>query len=69
MLGTKARLHHNSTFEVNYSFELKIGSSCVDSIGHLYDGVILLPRQECFVRMLSYSNLSSHLGIKRRLEN
>ena len=34
------------------------------SIGHLKDGVILLPRTGCFVKMLSYSNLSSVLGIK-----
>ena len=36
--------------------------------GHLHDGVILLPRPERFVKMLSYSNLSSLLGIKRQLE-
>ena len=35
-------------------------------IGH--DGVILLPRPECLVKMVSYSNLSSLLGIKRQLE-
>ena len=38
------------------------------SIDHLKDGVILLPRTECFVKMLSHSNLSSVLGIKRQLE-
>ena len=38
------------------------------SIGHLKDGVILLPRTGYFVKMLSYSNLSSVLGIKRQLE-
>ena len=39
-----------------------------NAIGHLHEGVILLPRPECFVKMLSYSNLSSLLGIKRQLE-
>ena len=33
-------------------------------IGHVHDGVILPPRLECFVKMLSYSNLSSLLGIE-----
>ena len=33
------------------------------------DDVILLPRPECFFKMLSYSDLSSLLGIKRQLEN
>ena len=32
-------------------------------IGHLPDSLILLPRQECFVKMLSYSNLSSLLDM------
>ena len=36
-------------------------------IGHLHDGVILLPRPECFVKMLSYPNLSPPLGRKRQL--
>ena len=38
-------------------------------MGHLHDGVILLPRPECFVKMLSYPNLSPPLGRKRQLEN
>ena len=33
-----------------------------------YHSLILLPRPECFVKMLSYSNLSSLLEIKRQLE-
>lgn len=37
-------------------------------IGHLHDGIILLPRLECFVKMLFHSNLSSILGIKAQLE-
>jgi len=37
-------------------------------IGRLHDGVILLPRPDCFVKMLCYSYLSSLLGIKRQLE-
>ena len=44
------------------------GTMEVSRIGHLHDGIILLPRPECFVKMLSYSNLSSVLGIKRQLE-
>ena len=38
------------------------------TIGHLHDGVILQPRPECFVKMLSHSNFSTLLGIKRQLE-
>ena len=34
-------------------------------MGHLHDSVILLPRPESFVKMLSYSNLSSLSGVKR----
>ena len=37
-------------------------------IGRLHDGVILLPRPDCFVKMLCYSYLSSLLGIKKQLE-
>ena len=35
------------------------------TMGHLHDGVILLPRPECFVKMLSYPNLSPPLWRKR----
>ena len=37
-------------------------------IGRLHDGVIFLPRPDCFVKMLCYSYLSSLLGVKRQLE-
>lgn len=37
-------------------------------VGHLHDGVISLLRPECLVKMLSYSNLSSLLEVKRQLE-
>ena len=33
-------------------------------INHLHENVVLLPKPECFLKMLSYSNLSSFLGIK-----
>ena len=33
----------------------------------LHDGVILLPRQECFVNILCYSDFSSLLGTKKQL--
>lgn len=36
-----------------------------DVVGNLHDGVILVPRPECFVKMLSYSNLSFLLRIKQ----
>ena len=38
------------------------------TIVHLRDGVMLLPRPEYFVKMLSYSNLSSLAGIIGQLE-
>lgn len=37
-------------------------------MSHLQDAVILLPRPECFIKMLSYSNLTSPLRIKRQLQ-
>ena len=37
-------------------------------MAHLHDGVVLLPRPECAVKMLSYSIMSSLLGIKRQLQ-
>ena len=39
-------------------------------IGYLHDGVFLLPSSdlECFVKVLSYSNFSSLLGLKTQLE-
>ena len=33
-----------------------------------YDDVISLPSPKCFVKMLSYSNLSPLLGIEKQLE-
>ena len=38
-------------------------------MAHLHDGVVLLPRPECTIKVLSYSILSSLLGIKRQLQN
>ena len=38
-------------------------------IGHLHDGIILLPRPECFVKMLSYSNLYPERRKRQLLEN
>ena len=36
-------------------------------ISHLHDGIILRPRPECFVKMLSCSNLSSFVGIESQV--
>ena len=36
-------------------------------IGDLHDGVILLPRQECFANIPCYSDFSSLLGTKKQL--
>lgn len=52
---------------------LKLITSFMSSEGennrHLHDGIILLTRPECFVKMLSNPNLSPPLGRKRQLEN
>ena len=49
---TKGKLHLCNVSVNPSSFGLPIG--------HMRDGVILLPRPECFVKMLSYSNVFSH---------
>ena len=54
--------------KVFYLLYQSFRTSCCP-IGHLHDGVISLPRPECFFKMLSYSDLSSLLGIKKQLEN
>lgn len=41
----------------------------IGGIGYLNNyGIVLLPRPECFLKMLCHSNLSSLLGIKGQLE-
>ena len=60
---------------ISQRFERTLRDACTKSteenitgIRHLHDGVILIQRPQCFVKMLSYSNLSSLLGVKRQLE-
>ena len=40
----------------------------VNTVGHLLDDIILLPRPECFIKMLKcYSDFSSLLGTKKQI--
>ena len=59
----------DATFKVSdFAIKKRKKGHIYGLIGHLHDGFILLPRPECFVKMLSYSNFSSLLGIKIQLE-
>ena len=61
--STKNELQHLNTKLA----KLKVRVDAIgNAIGHLPDDITLLPRTECFVKMLFYSNLSSLLGIKRQ---